>query len=110
MSDFQTRLHEAFQQAQNKASARARDFEKEARKVFETLGDRAQAELKTLLQTAQTSSREQMHTLGVELEKLGRKLQELAASPKPPPAAHAADVSGAEDAKTATQPPPGTVQ
>jgi len=110
MNDFQTRLHEAFTQAQNKASTRAREFEKEARKVLETLGDRAQAELKTLLQNAQTSSREQMHTLGVELEKLGKKLQELAASPKPPPAAHAADASGTDEGKAATQPPPGTVQ
>ena len=79
MNDFQTRLHEAFQQAQTKAAARAKDFEKEARKVLETLGDRAQAELKTLLQNAQSSSREQMHVLGVELEKLGKKLQDIAA-------------------------------
>ena len=110
MNDFQTRLHEAFQQAQTKAAARAKDFEKEARKVLETLGDRAQAELKTLLQTAQTSSREQMHVLGVELEKLGKKLQELAASPKAPEAAHAADEKGSEDGKGPTQATPGSVQ
>ena len=110
MNDFQTRLHEAFQQAQTKAAARAKDFEKEARKVLETLGDRAQAELKTLLQTAQSSSREQMHILGVELEKLGKKLQELAASPKAPEAAHAADEKGTEDGKGPTQPAPGAVQ
>ena len=103
MNDFQTRLHEAFQQAQTKAAARAKDFEKEARKVLETLGDRAQAELKTLLQNAQSSSREQMHLLGVELEKLGKKLQELATAPKAPEAAHAA-------AENATQQPPEGVQ
>ena len=109
MNDFQAKIRESFQQAQNRAAARAKDFEKEARKVIETLSDRAQAELKTLLQTAQTNSCEQMNLLGVELEKLGKKLQELAASPKPPPAAHAADASGTEEGKT-TQPAPGTVQ
>lgn len=101
MNDFQARL--------NKAAARARDFEKEARKALETLSDRAQAELKTLLQNAQTSSREQVSVLGAELEKLGKKLQQMAASVKPPPAAHAADASGTED-KSATQPPPDVVQ
>lgn len=84
-------FQKAFQDAQTRAAARARDFEKEARKVLETLGDRAQAELRTLLQNAQTASREQISAIGVELEKLGKKLQELATSPKPPPAAHAAD-------------------
>jgi len=103
MADFQKRIEEAFQQAQSKATARAREFEAEARKVLETLGDRAQAELKTLLQHAQTTSREQMGILGVELEKLGKKLQELAATPKAPEAAHAA-------AENATQTPPASVQ
>lgn len=104
MSEFQAKIHEAFQQAQNKAAARAKDFEKEARKVLETLGDRAQAELKTLLANAQSSSRDQVAILGVELEKLGKKLQEMAKSPKAPEAAHAADE------KSATQPAPGSVQ
>ena len=104
------RFYEAFQQAQDRAGVRAKDFEKEARKVLETLGDRAQAELKTLLQTAQTSSREQMHILGVELEKLGKRLQDFAASPKAPEAAHAADEKGAEDGKGPTQATPGSVQ
>lgn len=105
MNDFQTKFQEAFQQAQSKAANRAREFEAEARKVWETLGDRAQAEVKTLLQQAQASSREQMNTIGVELEKLGKKLQEMAATPvaKPPEAAHAAD-------EKATQPVPGSVQ
>lgn len=105
MSDFQTKIHEAFTQAQTKAAARAKELEAEARKVLETLGDRAQAEVKTLLQQAQTTSREQMHAVGVELEKLGKKLQELSQAPvaKPPEAAHAAD-------EKATQPVPGSVQ
>jgi vacuolar-type H+-ATPase subunit H len=79
MNEFQTKLHEAFQQAQTRAAARVREFEQEARKVLETLGDRAQAELKVFLQFAQKGSREQIAILGVELEKLGKKLQELAA-------------------------------
>jgi F0F1-type ATP synthase membrane subunit b/b' len=79
MSEFQSKLHEAFQQAQAKAAARAKEFEQEARKVLETLGDRAQAELKVLFEFAQKGSREQMTILGVELEKLGKKLQERAA-------------------------------
>jgi hypothetical protein len=105
MSDIQTKIQEAFQQAQTKAAARAKEFEAEARKVLETLGDRAQAEVKTLLAKAQTNSREQLGFVGVEIEKLGKRLQELATAPvaKPPEAAHAAD-------EKATQPPPGSVQ
>jgi hypothetical protein len=103
MTDFQKRIEEAFNQAQTKAAARAKEFEVEARKVLETLGDRAQAELKVLLHQAQNISREQMGVLGVELEKLGKKLQELATQPKAPEAAHAA-------AENATQPPPESVQ
>jgi len=79
MSEFQSRLHGAFQQAQAKAAARAKEFEQEARKVLETLGDRAQAELKVFVEFAQKGSREQMAILGVELEKLGKKLQVMAA-------------------------------
>ena len=103
--NVQTRIQEAFQQAQTKAAARAKELEQEARKVLETLGDRAQAEMKTLLAHAQTSSREQMGVLGAELEKLGKKLQELAtaSAAKPPEAAHAAD-------EKATQHGPGSVQ
>jgi F0F1-type ATP synthase membrane subunit b/b' len=99
--EFQTKLHDAFTQAQTKASARAKEFEQEARKVLETLGDRAQAEVKTLIHQAQTTSREQLGAIGVELEKLGKKLQELATQPVKP----AEPPQG-----TATQPPPGTVQ
>ncbi len=97
MNEFQTRIQEAYKQAQTKATARAKEWEKEARKVLETLGDRAQAEFKVFVQTAQRGSRDQLHALGVELEKLGKKLQEIAAKAAPaeqtvngatPPAAH----------------------
>jgi phytoene/squalene synthetase len=83
MSEFQTRLHEAFQQAQTRAAARARELEQEARKVLEKLGDRAQAELKVLLASAAKGSREQLTALGIELEKLGKKLQEIAVRSAP---------------------------
>jgi hypothetical protein len=74
MINFQAKAQEAFREAQTKARA----FEKDARKLVETLGDRAQAEVKSLLQVAQSGSREQINTLGVELEKLGKRLQEAA--------------------------------
>jgi hypothetical protein len=74
MINFQAKAQEAFREAQTKARA----FEKDARKLAETLGDRAQAEVKSLLQVAQSGSREQINTLGVELEKLGKRLQEAA--------------------------------
>src|SRR5713226_9430841 len=99
MSDLQTKLRDAFTSAQSRATARARGLEQEARKVLETLGDRAQAEVKTLLQQARTSSREQLAVLGVELEKLGKRLQVIAAQP----------VKAAEKAPE-TQPKPETVQ
>jgi len=79
MNEFQSKIQEAFQQAQAKAATRVREFEQEARKVLETLGDRAQAELKVFMQFAQKGSREQVLILGIELEKLGKRLQELAA-------------------------------
>ncbi|HUJ27560.1 MAG TPA: hypothetical protein VLW85_16160 [Myxococcales bacterium] len=103
MTDFQKTIEEAFSKAQTRAAARAKEFEAEARKVLETLGDRAQAELKVLLQQAQTVSRDQLLVLGVELEKLGKKLQELAKQNKAPEAAHAA-------AENVTQAAPENVQ
>jgi ABC-type nitrate/sulfonate/bicarbonate transport system substrate-binding protein len=98
---FQNKLHEAFVQAQAKATARAKELEQEARKILETLGDRAQVEVSRLLQLAQSNSREQLGTLGVELEKLGKKLQELAKEPVKAP-------GKAADGTTPT--PPETVQ
>ena len=55
--EFQTKIQEAFQQAQAKAATRMKELEQEARKVLETLGDRAQAELKIFLEFAQNSLR-----------------------------------------------------
>jgi hypothetical protein len=101
-NEFQSKLHEAFQQAQTKAATRAREFEQEARKILETLGDRAQAELKILLATARSGSREQMHVLGVGLEKLGKRLQELSK-------ASVAKAGPASDSNP-THSPPGSVQ
>jgi hypothetical protein len=74
MINFQAKAQEAIREAQTKAKA----FEKDARKLAETLGDRAQAEVKSLLKVAQSGSGEQIHKLGQELEKLGKKLQEVA--------------------------------
>src|ERR1700687_5775228 len=78
LNELQTRIQNAFQQAQSRASA----FEQEARKVVETLGDRAQAEVKVLTQHAQATSREQLGILGVELEKLGKRLRVMAEQPR----------------------------
>ena len=74
MMNFQAKAQEAIREAQTKAKA----FEKDARKLAETLGDRAQAEMKSLLKVAQSGSGEQINKLGLELEKLGKKLQEVA--------------------------------
>lgn len=76
MNQFQSRLNETFEAAQK----RAQGLETEARKVLETLSDRAQAELKVLLAQAQGLSKEQVSQLGAELVKLGTRLQEMAKS------------------------------
>ncbi len=98
MSEFQTKLHESFQNAQQRASTRARELEADARKILETLGDRVQAELEELRSRAQVSSKDQLSQLGAELIKLGKKLQSLASDPKSGPKAdvapRAADASG----------------
>lgn len=67
VNEFQARLHETFQTAQ---------------RMFETLTDRAQAELKVLFGQAQVTSKEQVGELGKELVRLGLKLQELAKEPE----------------------------
>src|SRR6267143_4476322 len=77
-------VKQAFGTAQAKATAKAKEFEAEARKVLEALGDRAQAELKVLISAAKSDTRDRIADLGAELEKLGRKVQELARSPVPP--------------------------
>lgn len=94
MNEFQTKLHETFQSAQQRASARARELEVDARKILETLGDRAQAELEELMSRAQVSTKEQVSQLGAELVKLGKKLQDLASASKAKAATTAADAGG----------------
>jgi hypothetical protein len=101
VSEFQAKVQQAFESAQAKAAARMRDFETEARKALETLGDRAQAELKILFARAKTDTREQVVQLGGELIKLGKKLQEMARAE----AAPASDGEKAEAAGGGTQPP-----
>src|SRR5438105_4364694 len=77
MSKFQ----ETIRDAQAKVSDRAKAFEQDARKFAETLQDRAQSELKTIIKIAREGSREQTFALGVELEKWGKKLQEISTLP-----------------------------
>src|SRR5437868_14894053 len=73
-------VKQAFGSAQAKASAKAKEFEVEARKILEALGDRAQAELKVLIAQTKTDTRGRIADFGAEIEKLGRKVQELARS------------------------------
>lgn len=91
-------VKQAFGTAQAKAAAKAKEFEAEARKVLEALGDRAQAELKVLISTARSDTRSRIADLGAELEKLGRKVQELARTP-------AKDSQPAESGPNGAQPP-----
>jgi len=100
LNEFQNRLHHTFQSAQQRASVRARELELDARKMFETLGDRAQAELEELLSRAQVSTKEQVSQLGAELVKLGKRLQDLASR-----AAKAQTPASADAAASGVQPP-----
>jgi hypothetical protein len=77
MSKFQ----ETIRDAQTRFTGRAKAIEADARKFAETLQDRAEGELKSLLKIARASSREQAFAIGVELEKWGKKLQERSAAP-----------------------------
>ena len=101
VNEFQAKVQQAFESAQARAAARVRDFETEARKALETLGDRAQAELKVLFARAKTDTREQVVQLGGELIKLGKKLQEMARVEVPP----TSEGEKAEAAGSGTQPP-----
>jgi hypothetical protein len=78
LNELKSRVQNAFRQAHGRASA----FEQEARKVLETLGDRAQAEVKVLIQHAQATSRGQLGIVGAELEKLGKRLRLMAEQPR----------------------------
>jgi hypothetical protein len=77
MSKFQKTIRGA----QDKVRGRAKAIEQDARKLAETLQDRAQGEMKALIKIAREGSREQVFAFGVELEKWGKKLQEAATSP-----------------------------
>jgi len=92
-------VKQAFGTAQAKAAAKAKEFEAEARKVLEALGDRAQAELKVLISAAKSDTRDRIAELGADLEKLGRKVQELARTPA------VAKDGGAETGPNGAQPP-----
>jgi F0F1-type ATP synthase membrane subunit b/b' len=70
-------VRQAFGSAQAKAQSKAKEFEVEARKILEALGDRAQAELKVLIAQAKSDTRGRIAELGADIEKLGRKVQEL---------------------------------
>ena len=93
-------VKQAFGTAQAKATAKAKEFEAEARKVLEALGDRAQAELKVLISATKSDTRDRIADLGAELEKLGRKVQELARTP-----VATKDASPAESGPNGAQPP-----
>ncbi len=93
-------VKQAFGSAQAKASAKAKEFEAEARKILEALGDRAETELKILISQAKADTRERIADLGAEIEKLGRKVQELARSAGRPSAN-----GSAEAGSSGVQPP-----
>ena len=93
VKQWESKVQHTIAEAQKVAQSRARQVEAEARKAFELLGDRAQAEVKQLLSQAQTGTREQWVKVGGEIIKLGTKIQELAKAP------------GAETAPAATPAP-----
>jgi hypothetical protein len=78
LNELQNRVQEVFHAAQSRATARAKEFETEARKLLDLVGDRAQVELKSFLAGAKTDTRDSIANLGVEIEKFGKRIQELA--------------------------------
>jgi F0F1-type ATP synthase membrane subunit b/b' len=78
LNEFQNRFQEVLQTAQARATARAKEFESEARKLLDLVGDRAQVELKSFLSGARSDTRDSVAHLGLEIEKLGKRLQEIA--------------------------------
>jgi|SRR5947209_8603469 len=83
-NEFQIKVQEVLHAAQSRATARAKEFETEAKKLFDLVGDRAQVELKSFLAGAKIDTREQVANLGIEIEKLGKRLQEIARSAAEP--------------------------
>ena len=78
VKQWETKVQKTIADAQKVAQQRARQVEAEARKAFELLGDRAQAEMKQFLAQAQEGTREGWSKFGGELVRLGQKLQEMA--------------------------------
>jgi predicted trehalose synthase len=94
-NEFQNRVQEVLHAAQSKATARAKGFEMEARKLLDLLGGRAEVEFRSFLAGARSDTRDSVATLGAEIEKFGKRLQELArASAEPLP--NGSDVSGSQ--------------
>jgi hypothetical protein len=77
MNSFQAKFQEQLKDVQAKAATRAKEVETEARKAFQTLNGKARGELKGWLDQAEQVSREGLHALGIELVKLGKRLQEI---------------------------------
>ena len=98
---WESKVQETFAGAQKIAQERAHRVEAEARKALELLGDRAQAEMKQLLATAQEGTRERWARLGGELIKLGQRLQAMSKAPPGTPEEEAAKVAVVD-----AQPPP----
>ena len=99
-NEFQNRVQEVLHAAQTRATARAKEFETEARKLLDLVGDRAQVEFKSFLAGAKSDTRESVASLGVEIERLGKRLQELARA-----AAEPLPNGSGESAGSGVQPP-----
>jgi hypothetical protein len=100
LSELQNRVQEVLHAAQSRATSRAKEFETEARKLLDLVGDRAQVELKSFLAGAKTDTRDSIANLGAEIEKFGKRIQELArATMEPLP-------NGRDPAETSRNQPP----
>src|SRR3954471_1948111 len=78
LNELQNRVQEVLHAAQRRATVRAKEFETEARKLLALVGDSAQVELKSYLAGAKTDTRDSIANLGLEIEKFGKRIQELA--------------------------------
>jgi hypothetical protein len=78
VKQWESKFQSSIAEAQKIAQEKARQVEAEARKAFELLGDRAQAEVKQLLSQAQSGTRDQWVKVGEQFIKFGTKLQEMA--------------------------------
>lgn len=78
VNQIQAKVQHALADAQKKAQERVKEFEVEAKKLVDMVGDRAQGQFKNMLSHAQVSTRDQVFNLGGELVKLGQRIQEMA--------------------------------